>query len=394
MRINTDFSAKHLGLPNAPAVPESVQHFCGQQTPYLPDKSTDASFIEAMIDITRWHRQRSPWYRGLLATHGVQVERLSTMADLIALPPVHADFFKTHEVLSVPESEVTAHLISSGASGQKSQMFFDSFTMHGARRMVDDAMQARGVVSSRSTNYLVNAYEPYDGLRAGSSSTYQYLLRYAPASKVFWTLRAAGDGQHEFDAFGTLAALQDYAQDDRPTRIIGLPAYLHFALKRMEQLGMAPLKLPQGSCVIFGGGWKDHADQAISKEELQRNIAHWLGIPSESIVETFGSVEHSVPYVDCHLHRLHAPMWSRVVVRDVRSLKPVADGKPGFLSFLSPYISSVPAHSVVMGDMAIRHASSSCRCGRQTPWFEVLGRAGTARNQSCATPAEQALQLA
>ena len=81
MRINTDFSAKHLGLPNAPAVPESVQHFCGQQTPYLPDKSTDASFIEAMIDITRWHRQRSPWYRGLLATHGVQVERLSTMAD-------------------------------------------------------------------------------------------------------------------------------------------------------------------------------------------------------------------------------------------------------------------------------------------------------------------------
>ena len=83
-----------------------------------------------------------------------------------------------------------------------------------------------------------------------------------------------------------------------------------------------------------------------------------------------------------------------MVVRDVRSLKPVADGKPGFLSFLSPYISSVPAHSVVMGDMAIRHASSSCRCGRQTPWFEVLGRAGTARNQSCATPAEQALQLA
>ncbi len=389
MRINTHFSAGDPRGASAGAVPESVQLFCGQQTPYLPEKSTDGSFIEAMVDITRWHRQRSSWYRGLLDAHQIQIEKISTLADLIALPPVHANFFKLHEVLSVPESEVAVHLTSSGTTGQKSQMFFDQFTIGNARRMVDDTMQARGVVSSRSTNYLVNAYEPYEGLRVGTSNTNQYLMRYAPAAKVFWSLRAVGAGQHEFDAFGTLAALQDYARDEKPARIIGFPSFLHFALKRMEQLGMAPLKLPQGSCVIFGGGWKGHADQAISKEELHRNIAHWLGIPSESVVETYGSVEHSVPYVDCHLHHLHAPMWSRVVVRDVRSLQPVPDGQPGFLSFLSPYISSVPAHSVVMGDMAIRHAS--CSCGRPTPWFEVLGRAGTSSNKSCAAAAAELL---
>ena len=391
MRINTDFSAAKAEASGAAAVPRSVQQFCGQQSPYLSEAASEADFVAAMADITRWHSQRSPWYRGLLAAHGVQLEGLQTMADLVALPPVHANFFKMHEVLSVPESEVAAHLTSSGTSGQKSQMFFDAFTIGNARRMVDDVMHARGVVSELPANYLVNAYEPYEGMRVGTSNTNQYLMRYAPPAKVFWSLRALGAARHEFDVFGALAALQDYAQADLPARIIGFPAFLHFTLQRMQALGMAPLQLPPGSCVIFGGGWKGHADQAISREELHRNIGHWLGIPSASIVETYGSVEHSIPYVDCDQHRLHVPTWSRVLVRDVRSLKPVADGLPGFLSFLSPYITSVPAHSVVMGDMAVRHAAGSCSCGRPTPWFEVLGRAGTSSNKSCAAAAAELL---
>ena len=114
----------------------------------------------------------------------------------------------------------------------------------------------------------------------------------------------------------------------------------------------------------------------------------------KAIVETFGAVEHSIPYVGCTHHHLHAPMWSRVLVRDVRTLAPVPDGQPGFLSFLSPYITSVPAHSVVMGDLAVRHPAGSCGCGCPTPWFEVLGRAGTSSNKSCAAAAADLLPSA
>ena len=389
MRVPSDFSATE-----GAAAPDSVQRFCAHTTPYLPEAHTDAQFIAAMRDLTRWHQQRSPWYRALLAQQGVQVDALATLDDLVALPPVHANFFKQHEVLSVPEDAVALHLTSSGTTGQKSQMFFDAFTIGNARRMVDDVMQARGVASSAPANYLVNAYEPYEGLRVGTSNTNQYLMRYAPPAKVFWSLRAVGEGQHEFDAFGALAALQDYAQDGVPTRIIGFPAFLHFALQRMQRLGMAPLRLPEGSCVIFGGGWKGHADQAIAKDALHASITHWLGIVPERIVETFGAVEHSIPYVGCTHHHLHAPMWSRVLVRDVRTLAPVPAGQPGFLSFLSPYITSVPAHSVVMGDLAVRHPAGSCGCGCPTPWFEVLGRAGTSSNKSCAAAAADLLPSA
>lgn len=376
---------------SAEQVPESVQKFCGPAAPYAPEADSDADFVHAMRDLTRWHQQRSAWYAQLLDVHRIDVDALQTMQDVQALPTVHANFFKMHEVLSVPSSLVALHLTSSGTTGQKSQMFFDAFTIGNARRMVDDVMAARGIVSTQAANYIVNAYEPYEGLRVGTSNTNQYLMRYAPPAQVVWSLRAVGQGKHEFDVFGVLAALQAYAQDDKPARIIGFPAFLHFTLQRMEALGMAPLQLPAGSCVIFGGGWKGHADQAIGKEALHQRITQWLGIPSASIVETFGSVEHSVPYVDCQAHHLHAPRWSRVLVRDVRTLEPVPDGQPGFLSFLSPYITSAPAHSVVMGDMAVRHPAGSCSCGRATPWFEVLGRAGTSSNKSCAAAAAELL---
>lgn len=394
MRVDTDYVALGDTSSAAEPLPHSVRQFCAQTEAYRPDAETEPQFITAMRDITRWHQQRSPWYHGLLAQHGVDVAALSSLEDVLNLPLVHANFFKQHEVLSVPPEQITVHLTSSGTTGQKSQMFFDAATIGSARRMVDDVMQARGIVSEQRANYLVNAYEPYDGLKVGTSNTNQYLMRYAPPAKVFWSLRAVGSGRHEFDTFGTLAALQDYAQDSRPARIIGFPAFLHFALQRMQALNMDPMRLPEGSCVIFGGGWKNHADQAISKEELHQSISHWLGIPSHHIVETFGSVEHSIPYVDCHLHRLHVPMWSRVVVRDVRSLRPMADGQPGFLSFASPYISSVPAHNVVMGDLAVHHAPGSCGCGNPSAWFEVLGRAGTSSNKSCAAAAAQLLPTA
>ena len=111
---------------SATAAPDSVQRFCAHTTPYLPEAHTDAQFIAAMRDLTRWHQQRSPWYRALLAQQGVQVDALATLDDLVALPPVHANFFKQHEVLSVPEDAMALHLTSSGTTGQKSQMFFDA----------------------------------------------------------------------------------------------------------------------------------------------------------------------------------------------------------------------------------------------------------------------------
>lgn len=372
------------------AIPDTVRLFCEIDQPYQP--IDESLFIEAMRDLTRWHQSHCSWYASYLEQHHVQVDQLQSLRDFIDLPPVHANFFKHHEIKSITDDKVALHLTSSGTTGQKSQVFFDEFTIGHARRMVNDALEARGLFSEKPANYLVNAFEPYAGFNVGTSNTNQYLMRFAPAAETFWTLRLVSADRHEYDAFGTVAALEKFSQSQHPTRIIGFPAFLHFTLERMAALNAKPLQLPAGSWVVFGGGWKGHADKAISREQLVENIQHWLGIPKSHIIETFGSVEHSIPYVGCSEQHLHVPVWSKVIIRDVGTLQPVADGNPGFLSFLSPYITSTPAHSVVMGDLAVLHPAGSCHCGNATPWFEVLGRAGTSTNKSCAAAASEVLE--
>ena len=168
--------------------------------------------------------------------------------------------------------------------------------------------------------------------------------------------------------------------------LLVIGAVFHSSNKRSQhQIDWLVGQRPQRLLDRFG-----HADDDEAFD-LWREVT---GIAPERIVETFGAVEHSIPYVGCTHHHLHAPMWSRVLVRDVRTLAPVPDGQPGFLSFLSPYITSVPAHSVVMGDLAVRHPAGSCGCGCPTPWFEVLGRAGTSSNKSCAAAAADLLPSA
>ncbi len=374
--------------PN-PTIPNSVAKFCAINSPY--QSIGDDLFVEAMRDLTLWHQQNCVWYADFLKLHRVDPKAINTLEDVISLPCIHANFLKLHDVKSIHDEDVILHLTSSGTTGQKSQVFFDEFTISHARRMANDALSARGFLSSDPANYLVNAFEPYSGFKVGTSNTNQFLMDFAPVAQQFWTLRLVTEGKHEYDAFGTIQALQQFAVAKESTRIIGFPAFLHFALERMAQLDLPRLQLPANSWVVFGGGWKGHANRAIPKEQLLANIEYWLGIPASHVIETFGSVEHSIPYVGCSEQHLHVPVWSKVVIRDVQNMQPVPMGTTGFLSFLSPYITSAPVHSVVMGDLARLHPENSCACGNPTAWFEVLGRAGTSSNKSCAAAAAEVL---
>jgi hypothetical protein len=62
------------------------------------------------------------------------------------------------------------------------------------------------------------------------------------------------------------------------------------------------------------------------------------------------------------------------------------------MNFITPYITSVPAISVMMGDLGVMHRANECGCGAKTPFFEVLGRAGVSQNKSCAVSASELLK--
>jgi len=369
----------------------SVEKLCKYTQPYESSEELDKLFVKAFKQIVVWHQKHNSFYASLLEKENFNVEELNNIEDLHNLAFIHANFFKLHVTMSIQKSDVVEHMTSSGTSGQKSQMFFDEWSILSSRRMVEFIYEKNGFnTPNQEANYLLFAYEPTSGFKVGTTNTNIFLTSFTKTKEVFFALRATKE-THEFDRFGTVKKLQEYEAQNLPVRIHGFPSFMYFTLMQMEEMGIK-VSLHPDSLVMFGGGWKGYANQQIPKDELYNLIHNRLGIKLERIRDAYGSVEHSIPYIECKNHKLHTPVWSRLFVRDVKTLEVLGYGEAGFLNFVTPYITSVPAISVMMGDIGVLHPADKCDCGASTPYFEVLGRAGLSLNKSCAISASELLK--
>jgi len=348
---------------------------------------TEALFVQAIKDSVEHHRKNCPFYSSLLQSDGFDPEYIQTAEDCAKIPVIPASFFKYHEVTSVPSKEIEVHATSSGTQGQKSQMFFDERSISAGIRMVTRVMRHHGLVSLVPTNYIMLGYEPSEGNEMGAVKTAMGVTRFAPAKERAFALKATAKG-YEVDKFGLLNALKRYARQGLPVRFVGFPAYLYFFLDTLREEGIR-FKLNKRSKVLLGGGWKQFNELMIKKETLYSMAEALLGIPSENIRDFYSAVEHSVAYAECRNHRLHVPVYSRVFIRDARTLKPLGFGEPGILSFVTPLVTSAPLTSIMMGDIAVLYDGKDCGCGIKTPYFEVLGRSGAGKMRNCAIAASE-----
>ncbi|CDH22296.1 acyl-protein synthase [Xenorhabdus bovienii] len=368
-----------------------VDALCALDHPYRADSDCDQLFDAAMRELTRYHCENSPGYYQWLKANGLDDQKLEKLHDWSRLPPIFANYFK-HQLLLSHTGIDALELTSSGTTGQKSRMRYDTRSIQAAQRMVERIFEYYGWNTPKQPcNYILLSYEPAGAITLGTAYTDQYLCQYAPVSQACYALRHNGKS-NEFDPFGVIRALQEFAAQGLPVRFLGFPAFLWFTLERMREMNLPPLQLHPESLVFLGGGWKTHADKAIPRSELCRRLNEQLGIPDERCRDGYGSVEHPVPYVECQNHHFHVPSYARAYVRDTADMAVQSYGKPGFLHLTSPYITSSPAHSIVVSDLAVLHPAAECGCGLATDWFELLGRAGTSKSRSCAIAASELIK--
>jgi len=361
---------------------------CASAQPYDLNSLPQGLFERAMAEMTQFHCQHTPGYRPWLAANGLDDTALESLDNGSPLPPIPADYFKQHLLLSSTGHDAL-ELTSSGTSGQHSRMRYDERSLTAAQGMVTAIFRHYGWdTPTTPCNYLLLSYEPQGISSLGTSHTDQFLCQYAPARRTVYALRRTGSG-HEFDCFGVIRALQEFAEERLPVRIFGFPAFLWRVLQRMRDTRLADLQLAPESLVLFGGGWKKQVGDDIGKQPLYARIHQQLGIVLDRCRDGYGAVEHAVPYIECERHHFHVPVYARVHIRHPVDFSVQPYGKPGLLQFVSPYISSSPAHAVVMSDLATLHPAARCGCAQATDWFELHGRAGTGASRSCALAAAE-----
>ena len=349
---------------------------------------SDELFLKAMQENCAFQYENCPEYRKILDAKGFSPKDLKEYTDLERLPFLPTLYLKRHAVFSMPQRRMLIKATSSGTSGAKSRMGYNFMSLYRGLRMLLTLGKYHRLFSLKPVHYLILGYEPNKANKTVISKTSYGFTYFAPAISRDYALRYTKDG-YKLDLEHLKERLVKFSQSKHPVRTAGFPAYTYFLLKQMKEEGVR-VTLPKGSVLTLGGGWKQFYAEKVEKKEFYALAKEVLGIEESNIIEFFGAAEHLVLYVDCKCHHFHVPVYSRVLIRDVDTLKPVPDGEVGLINLLTPEVDSVPILSIMTDDLGRLHREK-CSCGVESPWLEIIGRVGIRDIVTCAAGADKLL---
>lgn len=351
--------------------------------------ATDELFLQAMRENCLFEYQHCPEYRAILDGMGFHPKELVSFADLAKLPFLPTLLFKRHRMFAVPKGRMLMRVTSSGTSGSYSEIGFTLGDMLNDLRMALKVTGRRRLFSPVPCHYIMLSYKPHKSNRMGAAKSAFFATLLAPALSRTYALNYTG-GKYDLDLEGVLSAIQRHSRSRFPVRLVGFPAYAYYLMETLDERGIR-LKLPKGSKILLGGGWKQFYTQAVDKPTFYALARKVLGLEDNDIVEFFSAVENPILYCDCEKHHLHVPVYSRVLIRDVKTLEPLPNGQPGLVELLTPMVKATPILSVMTDDLGILHDGSECGCGLDAPWLEILGRVGVQDIKTCAAGAAELL---
>lgn len=355
-------------------------------------ENTGELFLQQVIENALFQYENCEEYRRLLLTKGFTRERLLNLRTPEELPFLPTLYLKHHRMVSVPERKLKMNTTSSGTSGNKSSVGFDLKSLWAGLGMVLAMGRKHKLFSAIPSHYVILGYE-YNRRES-------MVIMKTAYGQTWFTLALSRTYALVYEK-GKYALRLDLVKEQLirlsrqrfPVRISGFPFHAWRLLNQMKEEGIR-LKMPKGSKIAFGGGWKKHYLEKVEKETMYRLVYEVLGIPEESCWEFFGAAEHPVLYCTCPNHHFHVPIYARAVIRDADTYAPVPNGTPGLVNLITPMVNSTPVVSVMTDDLGILHDAQECGCGILTPWLEILGRVGVEDITTCASGAENLLKSA
>ncbi len=342
--------------------------------------------VKACREIAEFHYEHSREIRHLYQKASFLPDSIQSEEDLERIPTLGVAAMKSYLILSRPESEAVLKLTSSGTRGQKTQIWLDQASLDRAQNMLDVLWEQEGLTSDRPTHYVNFIYDPEEAKDLGISFSVKNEERFAPVKSSYFTVKKDKTGQWEFRKEETIRHLETIAKEGYPVRFFGIPSFMFELLDWMK--GRAPIKLPKGSMMMTGGGWKAAEDKAVTREAFRRLIQEYFGMEDALLRDGYGMAEHAAPYMECRHHRFHIPAYNRVYARDPVTMRVLPKGEAGLLEFLTPLNTMMPNLAILSTDMG-KLDEAPCTCGWNAPTFTLLGRGGISKHKGCALTANE-----
>ena len=360
------------------------------KSPYQGGDRNEEYFWKAMRETCSDFVEHSGEYREICRLYGFSPEQIHSVKDLERIPAIPTAYLKRNgDTVSVPYPRVI-EVTSSGTSGKVSRVRYSFTEIFFCGIMSINMGLRHKLVSARPTHYIMLGYQPVRANKMVISKTAYLSSLFAFPISHTYALRYR-KGSYHLDLGALIQRIEKLQNQRCPVRIIGFPSYLYFMLDIMQKRGIS-CRLPRGSKILLGGGWKQFQAREMSKERLCLMAERTLGIQKDQVHEFFGAAEHPVLYCTCPNHHFHIPDYAKVLIRDVRTLEPLERGKTGLINLITPLHFNIPIMSILTDDLGCIHPAEECGCGLKSDYLEILGRVGVQDVKTCSSGAQEYMQ--
>lgn len=345
--------------------------------------------FEAMRQVFAVHYEHCPPYRNVCDRAGFRPPNPRRPEDLDRIPWAFVGVLQGRDLLSVPRAKVVRELTAPGTGGRTSRIYLDQESFDRLVLAVRRLHDALGMVDAdQEVNYLAFSHEPARASEPCTGFTDDLLTSFTRRREVYFAIRwNERVNALAFDRDGTLAKLEQFERDGRPVRLLGSAALVYPLLRDAVPKRGRSFSFGPQSWVMTAGEWQAPVGHSVSKGQFIDDVSRWLGLPRENIRASFALPEHGIPYVDCAHHRLHVPIYARVMIRDPESMGILPQGETGLVQLQTPCLTSYPGHSMLT--TVLGRLDARCDCGLAGPVLTPLRRGGVRKHKGFALTAAE-----
>lgn len=346
----------------------------------FPQKKKNKIFMDEMKKAVIWHFQKNAEFKKMCKNRRFYPKKKYFLEDIPYFP---ASLFKNFSLRSVPERLIVKKLYSSSTSGKPSVILLDQQTSK------NQQIAVRNIISdflgkTRRHFIIFDVEETVKKTNLDELSSRGTAIRgmIPLAKKMHFIL----DDEYEINIQKLKSLTKDLEKEDFVC-FFGFTWLLYSVYKthkNKEIKKMFNKFKSKDKKILHIGGWKKLKEKMISKSEFNKQIGQFLDVKESNIVDFYGITEQlGVVYPDCEYGYKHVPIYSEVIIRDIKTLDPVSNGSEGFIQLLSPIPRSYPGISILSDDIGMIRGTDDCKCGRLGKYFTFERRSEKAELRGC-----------
>lgn len=338
-----------------------------RHNPYNFDKNHNQNFFYKIQILTLHHKKNCTEYKNFVNSFFT-----NKFEKIIDLPYLPSSVFKSFELKSIKNKDITKRMISSGTSGENSKIFLNN----------ENAILQTKVLSQLFKENIFKDRIPMLILdRNPSLSKNGKITARVAAINGFsiygkhHTYLIKEDNEIDFDAF--FKFIDKYGKDK--FLIFGFTSSVYeffFKLQKIKKITLS------NGILLHGGGWKKLEKIKINNVQFKEKLFKRFNIKKVhnyyGLVEQTGSIFIESP--KCGY--FHTSIFSDILIRD-KNFNILKNNEKGLIQLISLLPTSYPGHNILTEDIGEILGTDDCKCGLGGKYFIIHGRAKEAEVRGC-----------